>query len=55
MTKRTFKKESPVVRIAPFFVFRELGRVLAEAKIRALFFRSRATASGEVLEATKEV
>ncbi len=30
------------VGFIPFFAFRELGRVLGEGKIRALFFRSRA-------------
>ncbi len=43
------------VAFIPFFAFRELGRVLGDGKIRALFFRSRVTASAENLEQPKEV
>jgi hypothetical protein len=42
------------VAFIPFFAFRELGRVLGEGKIRALFFRWRVTPSGETMMATKE-
>ncbi len=43
------------VAFIPFFAFRELGRVLGEGKIRALFFRSREALTGKTLELTKEV
>ena len=39
----------------PFFGFKEVERVLGEGKIGGLFFRSRATPSSGVLQATKEV
>lgn len=38
----------------PFFGIKELGLVLGEGKIHALFFRSRATPSGETMQSTKE-
>ena len=42
------------VAFIPFFGVKELGRVLGEGKLRALFFRRRTTVSGAALEATKE-
>ena len=39
----------------PFFAVRELGQVLGEGKILALFFGSRATPSGGGLRTAKEV
>ncbi len=43
------------VAFIPFFAFSELGRVLGEGKIRALFFLGGVTPTAENLEQTKEV